>query len=1239
MKIRLAVATAMIATVAFGKIGETDRWQAEIDRTAAAGGGRVTIPAGRHLTGTLFLRSNVTLELAAGCVLEGSTNRVDYPDVRIEYAELREPWQGLIVADGQTNVAVVGEGEIFGNGRGFPHGARLGRPQGLLFHRCRGVRVENVRLRDLARWTCYLKECDGCVFRNVTVDSHANGNNDGIDIDSRNVLVENCDFDSDDDGIVFKSDNAGFIVENVTVRNCRVRSTCSAIKLGTGSHGGFRNILVENVVAGASPREWCNAEGKGVISEYRVQTWPGSEWTPSLLSGIALECVDGGLLENVTVRNVTVERAATPIFIRGGLRYGRKFGNKFDLGLPFGRHKRLSGVLIENVKAKATSFTSSSITGVPGLRVADITLRNVDIVVPGAGEAGRAEIGRPVPEKSDKYPEANMFDSRMLPACGFYVRHADNVAFEDVRVTVLGPEPRPAIVTEDVTGFKGGVTLSNGAALQAAVDRCAAAGGGVVEVPSGRTTMAGVLTLRSNVTLRLRDDSEIFFPDDPALYGRTPALVYAEGATNVSIVGKGVIRAKGERWHREIYLAKGWRPRFFQFRRCEGVRLEDFRVRGSPMWTLHLLMSKKIVLRGLDVFVRGGNTDGVDIDSSQDVLIENCRLDQGDDGFVMKSGKNEEGRLRAMPTKNVTIRNCTVVNAHTLLGIGSELSGGVEDVHLENCTVEGKVWKVLYIKSSRARGGWARNISVRNVTCERAKVCVFGIRTDYADTSYSAESTDRSFLTPMEDIVMENVTVDHGWRMCEIDGFEELPPKGVVLRNVTLKHATRGESEIRNAGDLRQENVMADMGPFSVWCDEPDAKYDCGETAVFTVVAHTNAGVATVRLDNFGKGVLEERTVDFAKTPRLELKGTRDIPGFLLLTVRLGKETKRCGASFGRRQITGGAEKPADFESFWREAIAKYDREVPVDVKLERSGLLSTNGCDVFRVELSDPFGRTVSGYLKEPKDLSGGPFPVLVNIPGAGPCIGAPTWESASHVELVMNVHYWKPVDGAAKRGKEHTALQDAEDKAWLEKYPVASNRRYCVCGIAASREEYYYYGAILAIRRAVQWLRTRPEVDPDRFIYWGGSQGGGMGLALMALDGRFRRGAVLVPALTAHHCHRIDGRQEGWPNLLLSQLPENEDAASRNAPYFDGVNFASMIRHPVLFTASYTDTVAPPHAAYAAYNACPAKEKYVMDVVGFGHEGSRVESGEARRWLLNEDHEYTIPIANMTCPWSPWR
>ncbi|MBR4257792.1 MAG: hypothetical protein IKQ17_02040 [Kiritimatiellae bacterium] len=432
---------------------ETDVWQRAIDALGPLGG-KVRVPAGRHVVGTLFLRDNVVLELEGGCVLEGSADGRDYPDVKIEFAELREPWQGLVVADGCTNVAVVGSGEIFGNGSKFPHGARLGRPQGLLFHRCRGVRVEGVRLRDLARWTCYLKECDGVVFRGVSVDSHANANNDGIDIDSRNVTVEDCTFDCDDDGIVFKSDNADFVVENVAVRNCRVRSTCSAVKFGTGSHGGFRNVLVENVDCGASDRAWCDPKtGRGVIAGYRVASWPGSTWGSSLLSGIAVECVDGGVVDGITVRNVRIAAAATPIFVRGGLRFDRKFGSSSSLGLPFGRHRKLCNVTIEGVHAVATSYTASSITGVPGLRLGNIVLRDVHITAPGSGEAGLAELGRPVPEKVGAYPESNMFDARMLPAFGFYVRHVDGLVMENVTVDALSREHRPEVVTDDVTGF------------------------------------------------------------------------------------------------------------------------------------------------------------------------------------------------------------------------------------------------------------------------------------------------------------------------------------------------------------------------------------------------------------------------------------------------------------------------------------------------------------------------------------------------------------------------------------------------------------------------------------------------------------------------------------------------------------------------------------------------------------------------------------------------------------------
>ena len=764
--------------------------------------------------------------------------------------------------------------------------------------------------------------------------------------------------------------------------------------------------------------------------------------------------------------------------------------------------------------------------------------------------------------------------------------------------------------------------------LQQDIDACAAKGGGRVEVPSGRIEMKGTLHLRSNVELVLASDSELYFPDDPEMYEE--ALVLACGATNFTVRGGGMFRAKGDRWHREVYARKGKRPVFFRFRECGGIHLEDFKVRGSPMWTIHLLMSADIVMRGLDVFARGRNTDGVDVDSCENVLIENCRLDQGDDGFVMKSGKNEEGRLRGRPTRNVRIRNCTVVNGHSLLGIGSELSGGIEDVSLEDCTVEGEVWKVLYVKTNRERGGYARNISVRNVKCVRAKVCAFGIGTKYSGVKQPDES--QRHLTTIENIRCENVVCDEGWYAVELEGDELCPARNIEIRNVEVKDAKRGYGTVRNIEGLVTENVVAGTGAFSVWCEEPDARYCCGQEAVFTLVAHTNAGIAKVRLDNFGDRVLFESKVDFSKQREFVFKGRRDIPGYLLATVSLGKDEKRCGVAFDRTRITAGAEKPADFEAFWKAAIADYDRKVPVDVRLERIAEQDTPGTMVHGISLSDPFGRRVYGYLRRPVDLSKA-YPVRVHVPGAGPCVGKAEPGATNRIDLLMNVHYWKPINGAEKRGKEHNALQKDENDSWAAKYPVSGTVRYCLCGIAASREEYFYYGSILAAVRAVKWLRSLPETKDDDFTYLGGSQGGGMGLALMALDGGFRRGVVCVPAITAHLCHKIDERRSGWPRLVQSQLPENIAAAEANSRYFDGVNFASMITGPIVFAVGYIDMVAPPHAGYAAFNACPSKNKMMFDSVGYGHSLSKVESGEARRWIEGDAaRETPIPISNCT-------
>ena len=768
--------------------------------------------------------------------------------------------------------------------------------------------------------------------------------------------------------------------------------------------------------------------------------------------------------------------------------------------------------------------------------------------------------------------------------------------------------------------------------IQAMIDAKARLGGGRVVVPAGEW-MTGPLRLSSGIELHLEDGARLVFPDDPGLYPQTEVafegevrrrrqpLVSAVGATNVAVTGGGVFKAEVGYWHSPGFRTRG-RPQFFQFANCRSVRLEGFRIRNSPSWTIHMLCTDDVVMRGLDVRCSGPNTDGIDLESVQGALIENCRLDQGDDGFCMKSGRNAEGRRRARPTKDVTIRNCTVVNGHTLLGIGSELSGGVENIRLEDCTVEGEVWRVLFIKTNPARGGYVRNVSVKNVKAARAKCSIFEIMPDYQWLTRDKPKGLEVVRTPIENISVENVVCDEGWYAYELRGDPAMPPRDISIRNCELKHPSRGEPVTVNVKGLTVEDVCAKPAPFSVWCDDADSRYECGQTATFHVKSALTFGVAHVRLDNFGSRVLKDFDVDLARQRELTVEGTRDIPGFLLLTVTSGKVTKRWGAAFSPDKISAGAERPADFESFWREAIARYDREVPEDVRLERLGSLSTNGCDVYMLSLTGPSGACLYGFLKEPADLSSGPFPAKVHIPGAGPSVGVPFCGDEKTVGLTMNVHKYRPVVGAAKRGKEHTALQKEEDDRLQRLYP-AKNPRYTVAGIAAGRETYYYYDAILAANRAIGWLMRRPEVNAADVTYSGGSQGGGMGLAVVALNGGFRNASISVPALTAHLCHLIDGREAGWPRLVEAQLPENREAAKRNAPYFDGVNFASLITCPIAFKVGYTDTVAPPHAGYAAYNACPAREKTIVGSVGFGHSTSPADSARMRSWLLDRTPE----------------
>lgn len=429
---------------------ETDRWQTAIDDAAKAGGGRVTVPAGRHRVGGLEMRSNVELHLEKGAVLEGVVGLENYRLVELPYSE--GVWSAVVMGLNVTNVAITGEGEIFGNGRSWPQpesfrGNQEGlRARGILFSECKDVRMNDFLLRDVGCWGIVLKCCDGVVARGVRIDNHANANNDGFDIEASNALFENCDVDASDDAFVLKSNNPHFAVTNVVVRNSIARSHCYALKLGTASHGVMSDVRFENVKVLPPARdeffdlrEGSPNRGKpfwsGRAAYYEFPAGVG-------LGGIAVECVDGGTVERVSFDDIDIYGYMVPIFVRGGTRTER------DCGIPPSDRRVLRDITIRNVRGVSASEIASSVSGVDGCRAVNVTLENIDVICRGAGEArSREAMSKPVPDVAGEYPCVTMFE-HALPAFGLWVDRVDNFKMRKVRFRLRPGDVdlRPAVV-------------------------------------------------------------------------------------------------------------------------------------------------------------------------------------------------------------------------------------------------------------------------------------------------------------------------------------------------------------------------------------------------------------------------------------------------------------------------------------------------------------------------------------------------------------------------------------------------------------------------------------------------------------------------------------------------------------------------------------------------------------------------------------------------------------------------
>ncbi len=372
------------------------------------------------------------------------------------------------------------------------------------------------------------------------------------------------------------------------------------------------------------------------------------------------------------------------------------------------------------------------------------------------------------------------------------------------------------------------------AAFAKAMEACEKAGGGRVVVPAGRW-FTGAVRMRSNCELHLAEGAEVVFSQDPADY--LPAvhtswegmecwnyspLVYAYCCTNVAITGSGALRGyegewKDTAWHPWVPQTNGvkaarlqlytwgatdhpvgkrqiWkmpnahtRPQLVQFNRCRGVTWDGFKVRNSPFWTLHLYMCEDAAVRNLDVYAHGNNNDGIDVEMSRNVVIESCRFDQGDDGIVIKSGRNRDAWRLATPTEDVFVRDCEIVNAHTLLGIGSEISGGVRNLRLVNCRGR-DVNRAIFVKTNRRRGGTLENISVDGVEVGRVR---HGLVELSVDTLYEwADFPDyENRATAIRGVDVRNVRGGQAKRRLNLVGDPKAPAKGFRLRNVVVDSA------------------------------------------------------------------------------------------------------------------------------------------------------------------------------------------------------------------------------------------------------------------------------------------------------------------------------------------------------------------------------------------------------------------------------------------------------------------
>jgi polygalacturonase len=426
----------------------------------------------------------------------------------------------------------------------------------------------------------------------------------------------------------------------------------------------------------------------------------------------------------------------------------------------------------------------------------------------------------------------------------------------EILARIVAPEfPDRDFPITDFGAVADGATPAT-AAIRAAIAACHAAGGGRVVVPAGRFA-TGPIHLRSRVNLHLADEAVLLFstdPDDylPAVFTRWEGmemmgyspLIYAFGQDNIAITGKGTLDGRADAtnwWPWKGQERRGWqpgqpnqdaaraelfamaeagvppeqrlfadgsylRPMFIQPYRCRNVLIEGVTILRSPMWEIHPVLCENVTVRGVTVISHGPNNDGCNPESSRDVLIEDCLFDTGDDCIAIKAGRNADGRRLAVPAENIVIRRCVMRDGHGGVVIGSEMTGGVRNVFIEDCEMSSpNLQRALRFKTNSHRGGLVENIYMRNVRIGEVSQSVI-----HADFRY--EEGDGGAYTPViRNVFLDNVTSGKSRWPLFLIGYERSPIHNIRIVNSRFEGA-RQPSVLVHVSGITFDNVFQNTG-------------------------------------------------------------------------------------------------------------------------------------------------------------------------------------------------------------------------------------------------------------------------------------------------------------------------------------------------------------------------------------------------------------------------------------------